>query len=100
MPEYMYHTAKGNFEEAYKSILQNNALPNITGNVCDHLCQAKCTRINYDNPLLIRGIKRFISEQFDGKTELNLKNKNGLKVSIIGAGPSGLSCAFMLALEG
>jgi len=100
VPEYMYHTANGNFEEAYKSILKDNALPNITGNVCDHLCQAKCTRINYDNPLLIRGIKRFISEQFDGKTDLNLKDKNGLKVSIIGAGPSGLSCAFMLALEG
>jgi putative selenate reductase len=100
VPDYMYYTAKGNFEEAYKVILQDNALPNITGNVCDHLCQAKCTRINYDNPLLIRGIKRFISEQFDGKTDLNFKSKNGLKVSIIGAGPSGLSCAYMLALEG
>ncbi len=100
VPEYMYYTANENFEEAYKVILQDNALPNITGNVCDHLCQAKCTRINYDNPLLIRGIKRFISEQFDGKTDLNFKSKNGLKVSIIGAGPSGLSCAYMLALEG
>jgi putative selenate reductase len=100
VPEYMYHTANGNFKEAYKAILQDNALPNITGNVCDHLCQAKCTRINYDNPLLIRGIKRFISEQFDGKTDLNLKNKNGSKVSVIGAGPSGLSCAYMLAIEG
>ena len=100
VPEYMYHTAQGNFEEAYRVVINDNALPNITGNVCDHLCQPKCTRINYDNPLLIRGIKRFISEQFEGKPELQLKKKNGLKAAVIGAGPSGLSCAYFLALEG
>ena len=100
VPEYMYHTARGEYEQAYKVILQDNPLPNITGNVCDHLCQAKCTRINYDNPLLIRGIKRFIAEKFDGSLKLDFKNKNGLKTAIIGAGPSGLSCAYFLALEG
>jgi putative selenate reductase len=100
VPEYMYHTANGNFEEAYRVILKDNPLPNITGNVCDHLCQAKCTRINYDNPLLIRGIKRFISEKFDGIADLEIKDKNGLKAAVIGAGPSGLSCAYFLALEG
>jgi putative selenate reductase len=100
VPEYMYHTASGNFDEAYRVILKDNPLPNITGNVCDHLCQAKCTRINYDNPLLIRGIKRFISEKYDGTSDLELKEKNGLKAAVIGAGPSGLSCAYFLALEG
>ncbi|MFC2094067.1 putative selenate reductase subunit YgfK [Bacteroidota bacterium] len=100
VPEYMYHTTNGDFEEAYRVILKDNPLPNITGNVCDHLCQAKCTRINYDNPLLIRGIKRFISEKYDGIADLELKGKNGLKAAVIGAGPSGLSCAYFLALEG
>jgi putative selenate reductase len=100
VPEYMYHTANGDFEEAYRVILKDNPLPNITGNVCDHLCQAKCTRINYDNPLLIRGIKRFISERYEGTADLELKEKNGLKIAVIGAGPSGLSCAYFLVLEG
>ncbi|MCP5062825.1 MAG: putative selenate reductase subunit YgfK [Ignavibacteriae bacterium] len=100
VPEYMYHTAKGDFEKAFKVILQDNPLPNITGNVCDHLCQTKCTKINYDNSLLIRGIKRFNSEKFEGNLELIVKEKNGLHVSVIGAGPSGLSCAYFLALEG
>jgi putative selenate reductase len=100
VPEYMYHTANGDFEKAYKVILKDNPLPNITGNVCDHLCQAKCTRINYDNPLLIRGIKRFVSEKFDGNTNLFSKEKNVLKAAVIGAGPAGLSCAYFLALEG
>jgi putative selenate reductase len=100
VPEYMYHTANGNFDKAFKVILQDNPLPNITGNVCDHLCQTKCTRMNYDNSLLIRGIKRFNSEKFNDKVDLVIKDKNGIKVSVIGAGPSGLSCAYFLALDG
>ncbi len=100
VPEYMYHTANGNFEKAFESILKDNPLPNMTGNVCDHLCQSKCTRINYDNPLLIRGIKRFVSEKFNDVSVINKKNKNGLKAAVIGAGPSGLSCAYFLALQG
>jgi putative selenate reductase len=100
VPEYMYHTANGNFEKAFESILKENPLPNMTGNVCDHLCQSKCTRINYDNPLLIRGIKRFVSEKNVKPAVISKKNKNGLKAAIIGGGPSGLSCAYFLALEG
>ncbi|MCB9250361.1 MAG: FAD-dependent oxidoreductase [Ignavibacteriales bacterium] len=100
VPEYMYHTANGDFEKAFKVILQDNPLPNITGNVCDHLCQTKCTKMNYDNSLLIRGIKRFNSEMFEGKLDLVIKENNGIKVSVLGAGPSGLSCAYFLALEG
>lgn len=100
VPEYIYHTANGNFDKAIKVILEDNPLPNITGNVCDHLCQSKCTRMNYDNPLLIRSIKRFNAEKFDENLNLIVKNKNGIKVSVIGAGPAGLSCAYFLALEG
>jgi len=100
VPEYMYHTANGNFIKAFESIVKENPLPNMTGNVCDHLCQSKCTRINYDDSLLIRGIKRFISEKFHSHAEINTKNKNGLKAAVIGAGPSGLSCAYILALNG
>ncbi|MCB9211695.1 MAG: putative selenate reductase subunit YgfK [Ignavibacteriales bacterium] len=100
VPEYMFHTANGDFEKAFKVILEDNPLPNITGNVCDHLCQTKCTKMNYDNSLLIRGIKRFNSEMFEGKLDLVIKEKNGLKVSVLGAGPSGLSCAYFLALDG
>ncbi len=100
IPEYMYHTANADFDKAFESILKENPLPNMTGNVCDHLCQLKCTRINYDNPILIRGIKRFVSEKFDRSLKINNKNRNGLKAAIIGAGPSGLSCAYFLALEG
>lgn len=99
IPNYMYYTTKGDFKNAYRTILETNPFPAITGMICDHLCQNKCTRINYDSSLLIREVKRFISEQDEIKKEV-YANKNGLKVAVIGAGPSGLSCAYYLALAG
>ena len=98
--EYMWHTANGNFGDALNVILKDNPLPNITGNVCDHLCQTKCTRMNYDDTLLIRGIKRFNSEEGTIDITSAIKKQNGIKIAVIGAGPSGLSSAYFLALEG
>ncbi|MDX9696489.1 MAG: FAD-dependent oxidoreductase, partial [Bacteroidales bacterium] len=98
IPDYLFYTSKSQFDKAYEVILRTNPFPSITGMVCDHLCQNKCTRINYDKSLLIREIKRFISEQKEVK--LSPQDKNGLNVAIIGAGPSGLSCAYYLALAG
>lgn len=103
IPDYMYYTAQGDFDKAAKIIRQTNPFPHTTGMVCDHLCQTKCTRINYDSPVLIREIKRFIAETADynllsQKVDLASVTKN--KVAIIGAGPSGLSCAYYLAQAG
>lgn len=98
IPDYLYYTSTGQFEKAFEVILKTNPFPSITGMVCDHLCQNKCTRVNYDESLLIREVKRFISEQKEVK--LNSSDKNNLKVAIIGAGPSGLSCAYYLSLAG
>ena len=102
IPDYMYHTAKGDFRKAFEVIMRTNPFPNTTGMVCDHQCQTKCTRINYDRPVLIREIKRFIAEE---------AVKNGYEISgkpsvfdktaaIVGAGPSGLSCAWFLKKAG
>jgi putative selenate reductase len=98
IPDYLYYTSTNQFDKAYEVILRTNPFPSITGMVCDHLCQNKCTRINYDNSLQIREVKRFISEQDEVK--LKPAAKNGIKVAIIGAGPSGLSAAYYLALAG
>ena len=108
IPSYMYYTSKGEFEKAYDVITETNPFPNATGMVCDHTCQTKCTRINYDNSLLIRDIKRFVVETHNAQLNpeaciaddfRNLKS-NGKKVSIIGAGPSGLSAAYFLKKAG
>jgi putative selenate reductase len=100
IPGYMYHTARGEYDRAFQVIMASNPFPNIQGMVCDHLCQEKCTRLNYDNPLLIREIKRFIAQKYDRPVGLEPAPANGVKVAIIGAGPSGLACAHFLALAG
>ncbi|MCK4988084.1 MAG: FAD-dependent oxidoreductase, partial [Desulfobacterales bacterium] len=100
IPAYMYYTARGDYTRAHQVILETNPFPNIQGMVCDHLCQEKCTRMNYDNPLLIREIKRFIAQKHDGPSGLQPGPANGVRVAIVGAGPSGLACAYFLALDG
>ncbi len=98
IPDYLWHTSQGAIDKAFGVILRTNPFPSVTGMVCDHLCQAKCTRINYDDPLQIREVKRFIS----GHDEPSLKPapENGLRAAVIGAGPAGLSCAYYLRMAG
>jgi putative selenate reductase len=100
VPRYMYHTARGEYEKAFEVILETNPFPRLQGMVCDHLCQFKCTRLNYDNPLLIREIKRFIAQAKPSSTGQKPAAANGMKVAIIGSGPSGLTCAYFMALAG
>jgi putative selenate reductase len=100
VPGYMLHTAQGNYKKALEVILKENPFPAVTGNVCHHPCITKCTRLNYDNPLQIRAIKGFASHCRKKEPGLIPAPKNDLKAAVIGAGPSGLSCAFFLALAG
>ncbi|UCH10846.1 MAG: FAD-dependent oxidoreductase, partial [Fidelibacterota bacterium] len=101
VPEYMYHTARGEYEKALETIERDNPLPHTTGMICGHLCEAKCTRINYEQPLAIREMKHFITDrQADRDTAPANLPHNGCRIAVIGAGPSGLSCAYFLAREG
>ena len=100
VPEYMFHTARGEYQKAMDVILRTNPFPTITGMVCDHLCMTKCTRLNYDMPLRIRDIKRFVVEQTAGSDDPKPVSSNGQTAAVIGAGPSGLSAAWFLALGG
>ncbi len=102
IPDYMYHTAQGDFDKAFAVIQATNPFPNVTGTVCDHVCQSKCTRINYDSSLLIREIKRYAVENASNASVLNkvITLKETKKVAIIGAGPAGLSAARYLREAG
>jgi putative selenate reductase len=98
IPEYMYHTASGDLPSAFRTIFRTNPFPSVTGMVCDHLCQLKCTRINYDEPLQIREIKRYVAEA--ASSAASSPASNGNRTAIIGAGPAGLSCAWFLRQAG
>lgn len=103
IPGYLGQVADGEPKQALKTIVETNPFPTVTGMICDHQCQFKCTRINYDESLQIREVKRFAAEQVAGidrsaaKAEPSHHHK---RVAIIGAGPAGLSCAWYLRQAG
>jgi putative selenate reductase len=100
VPGYMSAVSAGDMASAFETIFETNPFPSVTGMVCDHLCQLKCTRINYDEAIRIREIKRFVAEKYSGDNPVNLTKSNGKKAAVIGAGPAGLSCAWFLSRAG
>jgi len=98
VPEYAWMIAQGTYNDALAVILSRNPLPEVTGYVCTHLCQIRCTRNNTDEPVAIRALKRFAVE--NGQVALPAVEKTEYKVAIIGSGPSGLATAYFLALSG
>jgi putative selenate reductase len=102
VPEYAWLIGQKKYDEALKVILSRNPLPGVTGYVCNHLCQSRCTRNNYDEPVAIRALKRFAAEKgSDRETRFLGKNLvSDARVAVIGSGPSGLAAACSLALNG
>ena len=98
VPEYAFLIAQGEIDRALEVILSRNPLPAVTGYVCTHLCQTRCTRNDYDQPVAIRALKRFAAER--GKVALSAAAPTGHSVAVVGSGPSGLAAAFFLALNG
>ena len=99
VPEYAWLISQQRTDEALDVILSRNPLPNVTGYVCNHLCQTRCTRNNYDEPVAIRALKRFAAEK--GAQNPRPKAPDPIsKVAVIGSGPSGLAAAYFLALNG
>jgi len=102
---YVALASKGKYKEAYDLIRQNNPFPSVCGRVCHHPCEVDCRRGEYDEPIAIRSIKRFISDyvhnhldEFEKKDIPVPKDKE--KVAVIGGGPAGLTCAYYLSQKG
>jgi putative selenate reductase len=98
VPEYAWLIAQGEYDRALEVVLYRNPLPNVTGYVCDHPCQTRCTRSNYDDPVAIRALKRVAAER--GSVALEAAESSDRKVAIVGSGPSGLAAAYYLGLSG
>ncbi|MCX7876562.1 MAG: putative selenate reductase subunit YgfK [Melioribacteraceae bacterium] len=103
VPEYIRLVGEGRYVEALQLITDKNPLPHITGYICDHQCMYHCTRIDYDEAVKIRDLKKEAAlngyNDFMKSISFNERN-NQIKVAVIGAGPSGLSAAYFLAKSG
>lgn len=100
IPQYMHYVANGQWQNAFEVIMRTNPFPSVTGTVCDHECQTKCTRIHYDDALAIREIKRYVASFEHNEDFISALPHNGFTAAVIGAGPAGLSCAWYLRLAG
>jgi len=103
IPGYLGSTIKGDFRTAFRIVFDTNPFPSVTGMICDHPCQMKCTRIHYDEAVRIREIKRFVAMTPPPSPPLEGEGRRGgvsLKAAVIGAGPAGLSCAWFLNQAG
>lgn len=99
-PDYMGALGCGDAARSLSIIYQDNPLPRITGVLCDHRCMEVCSRVDYEGPVLIRGMKLAASRAVELPTAPAPRRTGVGSAAVIGAGPAGLSCAHYLALEG
>ena len=103
IPGFVSLVGEKRYDEALRLHRNRNPFASVCARVCFHTCEEKCRRASLDNPVSIRGIKRFMVDQ-ESEMQLPEIRQNALnankKIAIIGGGPAGLSCAFFLARNG
>jgi len=100
---YVALIAQGKFAEALTLERERNPFPGICGRVCTHPCETACNRGDFDQPIAICHLKRFLADWEREHEPLPLpavKEPKKEKVAIIGSGPAGLTAAHDLALMG
>ena len=99
---WLYHAESGDYEAAWRLLTQDNPLPAVMGRVCYHPCETSCNRASLDAAVGINSVERFLGDEairhgwrFDAPPA-----PSGKRVLVVGAGPSGLSAAYHLAVLG
>jgi NADH-quinone oxidoreductase subunit F len=100
IPSYIALIRANRLEDAYKVMLRTNPFPSVCGRVCDHKCQTKCRRGNMDEPIAIKFLKRFITDNAPRVKSDPVPVTRKEKIAVVGAGPAGLTAARDLALRG
>ncbi len=109
IPRFLALLKENRLEDAFESVVMDNPLPASTGRVCQHPCDNRCRRQTVDESVNMREVHRFIadsiyqSDRFDALAARIVEKKltsTGRKIAIAGAGPTGLTAAFYLALLG
>jgi 2-oxoacid:acceptor oxidoreductase delta subunit (pyruvate/2-ketoisovalerate family) len=99
---WLYHAEEGEYEAAWRQIMEENPFPAVMGRVCYHPCETACNRAQLDEPVGINSVERFLGDEAIRKrwrVEPTVQ-ASGRRVLIVGAGPSGLSAAYHLTRLG
>ena len=104
IPDFIARVALGDFEGAYDVIAQYSSLPAVCGRVCpqEKQCERECVRGKKGEPVAIGRLERFVADHHNANSDSALQRPeaNGLRVAVVGSGPSGMSCAGGLARRG
>ena len=104
IPEFIAKVKEGDFEGAYQIISESSSLPAVCGRVCpqESQCEKYCIRGIKGEPVAIGRLERFVADYHNAncKEKAVKPESNGMKVAVIGSGPSGLTCAGDLARKG
>ncbi len=97
IPGFIDAIARGEFEEAYEILRRDTALPAVCGRVCpqENQCEGVCTRGIKGESVAIGRLERFAADWHMGQEQQKMEAppNNGIKVAVVGSGPSGLTCA-------
>lgn len=106
IPSFVKNIERGDFLAAARVLKQTSALPAVCGRVCpqEKQCESKCIHLKMKEPAVAIGyLERFAAdyERESGNIALpEMKPSNGIKVAVVGSGPSGLSFAGDMAKHG
>ena len=104
IPAFVKEVKEGNYAEAAKVIGRSSALPAVCGRVCpqESQCEGQCVRGIKGEAVSIGKLERFVADwsRENGIVPEKPEKTNGIKVAVIGSGPSGLTCAGDLAKLG
>jgi 2-oxoacid:acceptor oxidoreductase delta subunit (pyruvate/2-ketoisovalerate family) len=94
---WLYHAEEGDYEAAWRVLMQDNPLPAVHGRVCYHPCEDACSRGQLDEAVSIHAVERFLGDEaLKRGWAVEASPESGKRVLVIGAGPSGLSAAYHL----
>ncbi|MGO9595629.1 MAG: NAD(P)-binding protein [Steroidobacteraceae bacterium] len=95
---WLYHAESGDYESAWRHLVQQNPFPAIMGRVCYHSCESACNRGKLDESVGINSVERFLGDEAlkRGWKFAAPPRESGKHVLVVGAGPSGLSAAYHL----
>ncbi|MHA1977405.1 MAG: NADPH-dependent glutamate synthase [Candidatus Hodarchaeales archaeon] len=98
IPEFIEKVLENDINGAKDIILCTNSLPAITGRVCpqENQCQEFCI---HPNAISIGNLERYVADHGQSG-DRNISSDLGTKIAVVGAGPSGLTCAAELATLG